>query len=91
MRHHHPFVAPYGAPPKVPVAASACVTAAHYGTPLTRFVAASRLHRRLQWQGPHVPPPPRTAFRGPIWSSTEGSSGKVRMRHRHPGQRFVAP
>eukprot|EP00959_Pyramimonas_sp_CCMP1952_P465981 9489221-Pyramimonas_sp.AAC.1 len=24
-------------------------------------------------------------------SSTEGSSGRVRMRHRHSGQRFVAP
>eukprot|EP00959_Pyramimonas_sp_CCMP1952_P449801 9418087-Pyramimonas_sp.AAC.1 len=49
------------------------------------------LRRRLQWHRPHASTSPRTAFRGPMGSSTEGSSGTGRMRQRHPGQRAVAP
>ena len=42
------------------------------------------LHRKPQWQGPHASPrqfrhTPHTV-RGPIGSSTEGPSGRVRMR-----------
>ena len=85
-----------GAPPKAPVAGSACVPPPHFGAPLTRFV---ELHGRLQWQGPHAYSGPlrRTphTFRGPIGSSTKGSTGRVRMRTRaHFGEhltRFVAP
>eukprot|EP00959_Pyramimonas_sp_CCMP1952_P312171 6533531-Pyramimonas_sp.AAC.1 len=40
------------------------------------------LHRRIQWQGPHASTPPRTSLRGPIGGSTEGSTGRVRMRQR---------
>eukprot|EP00959_Pyramimonas_sp_CCMP1952_P118485 2477422-Pyramimonas_sp.AAC.1 len=42
------------------------------------------LNRRLQWRCPRAFPPPSTAPRGPIGSSTEGSSGCVRMRLLHP-------
>ena len=44
------------------------------------------LHRRPQWQGPHAAPRQfrRTLHedRRPIRSSTEGASGRVRMRAR---------
>eukprot|EP00959_Pyramimonas_sp_CCMP1952_P101162 2116386-Pyramimonas_sp.AAC.1 len=43
-----------------------------------------------QWQSSQASPPPSTALRGPIGSSTEGPKGKVRMRLPRPGQRFVA-
>eukprot|EP00959_Pyramimonas_sp_CCMP1952_P230366 4816191-Pyramimonas_sp.AAC.1 len=57
------------------------------------------LHRRLQWQGPHAYSGPcghtPHTFGCPIGGSTEGSSGRVRMRTRvHLGTsftRFVAP
>ena len=57
------------------------------------------LHRRPQWQGPHAVPPsfrrtPHTV-RGPIGSSTEGPSGRVRMQFQPHFcaslTRFVAP
>eukprot|EP00959_Pyramimonas_sp_CCMP1952_P055980 1169522-Pyramimonas_sp.AAC.1 len=34
---------------------------------------------------------PHHTVRVPIGSPTEGPTGCVRMRHRHPGQRFVGP
>eukprot|EP00959_Pyramimonas_sp_CCMP1952_P097940 2046851-Pyramimonas_sp.AAC.1 len=49
------------------------------------------LHRRPQSGCSHAPHPHRTALRGRIGNSTEGTSGDVRMRLPHPGQRFVAP
>eukprot|EP00959_Pyramimonas_sp_CCMP1952_P195768 4093137-Pyramimonas_sp.AAC.1 len=69
------FVAPQGAPPKAPVAQFACVSRAQnsaswpHGEP----------HRSPLWCSSHASPPPRTALRGPIGSSTEGPSGAVRM------------
>eukprot|EP00959_Pyramimonas_sp_CCMP1952_P422307 8846622-Pyramimonas_sp.AAC.1 len=84
MRHPDPvqrFVAPHGAPLKAPVATPACATPTQY----------SVAWRRPQWHRPHATPPPSTPFRGPIGSSTEGTSGTARMRHSHPVQRFVAP
>eukprot|EP00959_Pyramimonas_sp_CCMP1952_P301092 6299660-Pyramimonas_sp.AAC.1 len=38
------------------------------------------LHRRPQCLYSHAPPPPSTAFRSPIGSSTEGRIGCTRMR-----------
>eukprot|EP00959_Pyramimonas_sp_CCMP1952_P378249 7923506-Pyramimonas_sp.AAC.1 len=38
------------------------------------------LHRRPQWLRSRASPPPSTALRSPIGSSTEGPSGCTRMR-----------
>eukprot|EP00959_Pyramimonas_sp_CCMP1952_P020072 423707-Pyramimonas_sp.AAC.1 len=37
-------------------------------------------HRRLQWLYSHAAPPPRTALRGPVESSTEDPGGCTRVR-----------
>eukprot|EP00959_Pyramimonas_sp_CCMP1952_P445190 9321706-Pyramimonas_sp.AAC.1 len=49
------------------------------------------LHRRPESGCSHASPPRRTAFRGPIGSSTESPTEGVRMRLPRQGQRFVAP
>eukprot|EP00959_Pyramimonas_sp_CCMP1952_P141267 2956828-Pyramimonas_sp.AAC.1 len=54
-----------------------------------RFVALQgrELRRRSQWRSPHASAPPdpaSIALRGPIGSSTEGSSGAVCMRLPRP-------
>eukprot|EP00959_Pyramimonas_sp_CCMP1952_P113413 2370204-Pyramimonas_sp.AAC.1 len=54
-RTPHELRGPIGAPPKVPVAQSACVSAVHFGPPLTRFVAPQELCRRSQWHSPQAP------------------------------------
>ena len=53
---------------------------AHFGTPLTRFVAPRELHRGPQWVRPHgVAAPPISAHSSHVsWppvSSTEGPTG----------------
>eukprot|EP00959_Pyramimonas_sp_CCMP1952_P371083 7771226-Pyramimonas_sp.AAC.1 len=53
------FVAPEGAPPKVPVAKSACGSPTQY----TALWPQRELHRRSQWRSPHAVPPPCTALR----------------------------
>eukprot|EP00959_Pyramimonas_sp_CCMP1952_P224264 4689411-Pyramimonas_sp.AAC.1 len=74
------------APPKTPAAAFACVRGAQFGTPFTRFVALRELHRRPQRS--HAPATHSSAHPShgswPLGGSTEGPSGRVRMRPRHP-------
>eukprot|EP00959_Pyramimonas_sp_CCMP1952_P415760 8711322-Pyramimonas_sp.AAC.1 len=59
----------------------ACVTAAHFGTPLTRFAAAAQgvppkgSIGTFHASPPPMPPCPSHTVRGPIASSTDGSSG----------------
>eukprot|EP00959_Pyramimonas_sp_CCMP1952_P085666 1791927-Pyramimonas_sp.AAC.1 len=60
MRFPHPgqrFVAPWGTPPKPPVAQFAC------GSPAQGSVSRPHreLHRRHQWRSSHAVPPPRAA------------------------------
>eukprot|EP00959_Pyramimonas_sp_CCMP1952_P178718 3735643-Pyramimonas_sp.AAC.1 len=47
------------------------------------------LHRRDRCYRPRAYPPPSTAFRGPIRSSTDGPSATARMRPPHPA--FASP
>eukprot|EP00959_Pyramimonas_sp_CCMP1952_P145275 3041789-Pyramimonas_sp.AAC.1 len=42
------------------------------------------LHRRPQWRRPHAPPPPSSALRGRMGSSTEAPTGTARMRRPPP-------
>eukprot|EP00959_Pyramimonas_sp_CCMP1952_P452507 9466699-Pyramimonas_sp.AAC.1 len=58
-----------GAPPKAPVGVPACAPPIQYSASWPH----RELHVRLQWGRPHAPP--RTAFRGPVGSSTEGPTG----------------
>eukprot|EP00959_Pyramimonas_sp_CCMP1952_P028442 596438-Pyramimonas_sp.AAC.1 len=76
-----------GAPPKVPVAQSACGSPAQYSVSLPQ----TELNRRPQGRVSHAVPPLSTAFRGPRGTSTEGPNGAVRMRPPHPKLRFVTP
>eukprot|EP00959_Pyramimonas_sp_CCMP1952_P022178 466293-Pyramimonas_sp.AAC.1 len=65
----------------------ACVSPTQYSTSWPH----RELHRSSQRRRSHAFPPLSTAFRRPRGSSTEGSSGAVRMRLPGPVQRFVAP
>merc|ERR1712091_825586 len=93
------FVAPQGAPPRAPVGAFACGTIPISAHPSHVSSPHRELHRGLQWVRSHAVPSPFRptphTFRRPTGSSTEGSSGCVRMRyHPHfgpPLTRFVAP
>eukprot|EP00959_Pyramimonas_sp_CCMP1952_P385951 8088580-Pyramimonas_sp.AAC.1 len=90
MRHPCPgqrLVPPYGSPPRATVAQFACVSPIQDNASWPH----REHHRRHQWRSSHASLPPRKAFRGTIWGSTEGPSCAVRMRLPRPGQRFVAP
>ena len=96
----HPHVSlPKGGLPIAPVVASAWRRRAHFGTPLTRFVAHRGLHRRSQWLRPHGGAAPISAQLShaswPLGSSTEGRSGCIHMAaprpFRHPLHTFRGP
>eukprot|EP00959_Pyramimonas_sp_CCMP1952_P172973 3614758-Pyramimonas_sp.AAC.1 len=63
-------VAPYGSPPKVPMALPACVRHAQCSASWPR----RELHRRSQWDGPRAPATPSMARRAPL-------GGANRMSH----------
>merc|ERR1711870_168799 len=93
------FLAPWGAPQKAPVAKFVCGTCFVLAHPSHISWPHGELHRRPQWQSSYVVRAsflrtPHT-FPGPMGSSTEGPSGKVRMwyvlRFCAPLTHFLAP